>query len=295
MTVDRYADVLGVRTRYVDVGEGPPVVLIHGGEPGSTASSDSWRCNIDALAAAGHRVIAPDRIGNGRTANPATDDGFRMGNLCAHVAQLLEDLGVDGATVVGQSRGAFVAAHIALTHPRLVDRLVIVNSASLSPAYGAFHSPVQANILGGPDNVRHDAEWYAVVHENITDEWVERTAQMLRDPERVATRTRMSSFKSTYLDDLDQEKAKLLGWLRSGSFTKPTAIIWGIGDPSTSLKDAVDLFEIFAGGGASVRMHVISNCGHSPFFEYPDEFNAVLLGFTRTPPEAFDRHKESRG
>jgi pimeloyl-ACP methyl ester carboxylesterase len=66
----QYVEAEGLRTFYFQVGSGHPLVLVHGGSPG-TCSSVNWKLNIDPLAAAGFTVYAFDQPGFGLTDNPA--------------------------------------------------------------------------------------------------------------------------------------------------------------------------------------------------------------------------------
>lgn len=275
---DAYADVVGIRTRYIDVGEGRPIVLIHGGEPGSSWWANVWGYNIRALAER-FRVVAPDRLFQGYTGNAPGDDDYRIQRVADHLAALLRHLDLKDVTAVGNSRGGLLVMLLAMRHPDLVGRLCVVNSATLAPGYTAFHRAVQENIKGGPDNVRADAEWYSVRTEHITDAYVERTATMLRTPERVASRQAMVRVKAAYLDDLDREKVAVIDWLKAGGNVLPSLIFWGVGDPSTSLADGCALHELLSAGGAPVRLYALNACGHYAFREYAQEFNTVLADF----------------
>src|SRR6187402_3877051 len=83
-------------------GEGPVVVLIHG----ITGRSDQWEPAIDHLAA-DHTVLAPDLLGHGESAKPRGD--YSLGAYASWLRDLLDELGITRATVVGQSLGGGVA------------------------------------------------------------------------------------------------------------------------------------------------------------------------------------------
>ncbi|MGC0366559.1 2-hydroxymuconate-semialdehyde hydrolase [Rhodococcus sp. 27YEA15] len=100
----RFLNVGGIRTHYLDSGDGPPVVLLHSGEFGGSADL-CWEYNIAPLAAAGHRVIAPDWLGFGRT-DKLRDFVSGSDRMVRHMAAFLETMAIDEADFVGASMGA---------------------------------------------------------------------------------------------------------------------------------------------------------------------------------------------
>ncbi len=121
---DRFADVgTGVRLHYVEAGEGPLVVLLHG----FPEFWWSWRHQIPALAEAGFRVVAVDLRGYGQSDAPPSWRDYRMELLAADIAGLIEALGEERAFVAGHDWGAAVAWMVATLHPERVQRLAILN------------------------------------------------------------------------------------------------------------------------------------------------------------------------
>ena len=126
---ESYREFDGIETRYFDLGTGKPICLLHGG--GMTSSADmNWGSVIEPLAE--HcRVIAPDQPGFGFT--PIRDErDYDPRERARFVATMLEDLDADGLTVVGNSKGGYLAVVLGLTRTDLVDKVVIVNSGSAS-------------------------------------------------------------------------------------------------------------------------------------------------------------------
>lgn len=118
----------GIRTNYHDVGQGDPVLLIHGSGPGVSAWAN-WRLVMPQLAQQ-RRVIAPDMAGFGYSERPA---GFAYG-LDAWVRQavgLLDALGIARADLVGNSFGGGLALALAIRHPARVRRLVLMGSVGV--------------------------------------------------------------------------------------------------------------------------------------------------------------------
>jgi pimeloyl-ACP methyl ester carboxylesterase len=119
----RFAVIDGVRLHYVEAGEGPLVVLLHG----FPEFWWSWRHQIPALVDAGYRVIAPDQRGYARSDKPGDWRDYRIERLAADVAGLIEAAGEERAFVVGHDWGAAVAWMVATLHPDRVERLAILN------------------------------------------------------------------------------------------------------------------------------------------------------------------------
>jgi pimeloyl-ACP methyl ester carboxylesterase len=113
----------GVEIAYLDVGQGPPTLLIHGF--GSNADvnwvSTSW---VRDLQAAGRRVIALDNRGHGKSGKPHDPAVYDPGIVAEDSRRLLDHLGIERADVIGYSMGARIAACLALAHPERVRRVV---------------------------------------------------------------------------------------------------------------------------------------------------------------------------
>jgi pimeloyl-ACP methyl ester carboxylesterase len=102
-----------VELHVVEKGDGRPVVLLHG----FPELAHSWRKQVDALADAGYRAIAPDMRGFGRSPAPEAIEAYDIAELCGDVAKLLDDAGAERAAIVGHDWGATLAWHFALMHP----------------------------------------------------------------------------------------------------------------------------------------------------------------------------------
>jgi pimeloyl-ACP methyl ester carboxylesterase len=117
------ADLGDVRLHYVEQGEGPLVVLLHG----FPDFWFTWRHQIPALATAGFRVVAPDMRGYNRSSRPTGVAAYDSDLLARDVARLIEDRGERSAMVAGHDWGAAVAWATAINHPDAVERLAILN------------------------------------------------------------------------------------------------------------------------------------------------------------------------
>lgn len=128
----RFIMVDGMRTHYLEAGEGPPVVLFHSGEFGGCAET-SWEYLIPILAKK-FRVIAPDWLGFGQTAKVHDFDGKRA-RMLSHMARFVEILALGRAHFVGNSMGATYLLQEAARAdcPFPIDRLVAIGGGGFIP------------------------------------------------------------------------------------------------------------------------------------------------------------------
>ena len=118
-----YANLGDVRLHYVEAGEGPLVLLLHG----FPQFWYQWRHQIPALVEAGFRVVAPDMRGYNLSDKPPGVREYRVELLARDVERLILVCGERTATVVGHDWGAIVAWVAAMRHPGRVKRLAILN------------------------------------------------------------------------------------------------------------------------------------------------------------------------
>ena len=119
-----YADLSEVRLHYVEAGEGPLVLLLHG----FPDFWYSWRFQIPALAGAGFRVVAPDMRGYNLSSRPLGLAAYATARLAGDVRDLIaERSSGSGAFLAGHDWGAAVAWLTAIRHPEAIERLAILN------------------------------------------------------------------------------------------------------------------------------------------------------------------------
>ena len=121
---DGYADLGEVRLHYVEAGDGPLVVMLHG----FPEFWFSWRFQIPALAAAGFRVVAPDMRGYNLSSRPVGVAAYHPDRLAADVRDLIRERAAERAFLVAHDWGAGVAWATAMNHPEVVERLAILNA-----------------------------------------------------------------------------------------------------------------------------------------------------------------------
>jgi pimeloyl-ACP methyl ester carboxylesterase len=116
--------VNGIRLHYVEAGDGPPVVLLHG----FPDFWYGWRHQIPALAGAGYRVIAPDLRGYNLSEKPNGLKNYRLEVLVEDVAGLIRSVGGGRAAVAGHDWGGVIAWCLPMRHSELVERLIVLNA-----------------------------------------------------------------------------------------------------------------------------------------------------------------------
>jgi pimeloyl-ACP methyl ester carboxylesterase len=122
----QYLQLHGERVAYQDAGDGETLLLIHG----MAGSSDTWRDVIPQLAK-NFRVIAPDLLGHGQSDKPRGD--YSLGAFAASLRDLLDELGIARATIIGQSLGGGIAMQFAYQHRDRCERVVLIGSGGLGP------------------------------------------------------------------------------------------------------------------------------------------------------------------
>ncbi|MET7457746.1 alpha/beta hydrolase [Streptomyces sp. NPDC005574] len=131
------------RTHLVEQGSGPLVLLVHG----FPETWYTWRRQLPVLAAAGHRAVAVDVRGYGRSSRPDATDAYRLLDLVEDNVAVVDALGEESAVIVGHDWGATIAATSALVRPD-VFRAVGLLSVPYTPPGGPRPSEVFARMGG---------------------------------------------------------------------------------------------------------------------------------------------------
>jgi pimeloyl-ACP methyl ester carboxylesterase len=129
MTETKYIEIHGERIAVRDEGAGEALLLVHG----MAGSSQTWRAILPLLAKK-YRVIAPDLLGHGLSSKPRSD--YSLGAFAVGLRDLLDELQVESATVVGHSLGGGIAMQFVYQHPDYCRRLVLISSGGLGPEVG---------------------------------------------------------------------------------------------------------------------------------------------------------------
>jgi pimeloyl-ACP methyl ester carboxylesterase len=271
----RWIEIAGRRVNLVEMGEGPPVVLVHG----HSGCWQNWLENIPQLARR-HRVVTMDLPGFGYSEMP---EWVSIENYAAFLDALCAELGIEDAAVVGNSMGGFVGAELTVRHPERVSSLVLVSAAGLSTKYLGF-----SNEFYRRKSVRAFARVfnaYATIPEARAETLVRRrrlrravlravvkyperlpgplTAELLRGSGRPAAPYATDAIMAYDFRD------------RVDEIDCPTLIVWGADDRIVPV-EAADAFERAIPGARKV---IFPDTGHVPMVERPAAFNRLLEEF----------------
>lgn len=265
--------IQGHRLAYLDQGEGPPLILIHG----FGGSMWQWEQQQDVLAQQ-YRVLTLDMLGSGLSDKPELE--YSPTFLLNAFTEFMDKMGIQRATLIGNSLGAGVAIGMALTHPERVSKLVLISGfpANIleniqSPSYKRFittRPPV----------------WLARLGIWIAGRWV--TKQVLReiiyDSDQITPLIVERSYQNRrdrgFLPPLYSQIDHIQEWEKSyapriGHITHPTLIVWGEKDQIFPPSVGKTLHTTIS---HSTFLEV-ANSGHIPQWENPQIFNPALLEF----------------
>src|SRR5690606_27429759 len=136
----RFADIGGdSRLHYHDVGQGLPVVFLHGSGPGASSLSN-FRGNYGYLVERGFRTILVDSLGYGQSSKPR-DGGYHLNGLNAALSRFLDEIEVAECALVGNSLGGAMALRMAIDEPKRVKAVVALAPGGLSGKDAYFRMP----------------------------------------------------------------------------------------------------------------------------------------------------------
>jgi len=286
----KHIDVQGIRTRYFEKGTGDALLLVHGGQAGSTSNAQNWEQNFNYLSQYFH-VYAIDRLGQGYTDNPKTDKDYEKyyTRVVDHVYGFIKALDISKVHLVGHSQGGWPVMRIAVDHPDMVKSLVIEDSGTISPSdptgqgmpfflYSTFYvNPPEGATL---ESMRRGMELWSYSMNNITDEKVKRAFTLYRLPKMIEARKQLRKHNMNPAHPSFRAlKNKTLGEIEEGKLKVPTLVMWGYNDPSTIFSAGMELFKLVSSNAHGSQLNIVSNCGHSPYIEHPELFNRTIKSF----------------
>jgi pimeloyl-ACP methyl ester carboxylesterase len=267
----RTVDVVGAEANYVEMGEGPPLVLVHG----LSGAWQNWLEQIPRLSQQ-HRVIAIDLPGFGASPMPPWE--ISISAYGSFVRDFCEKLGVSRCALVGNSMGGFIATEVAISDPDRIDKLVLVSAAGITWAR-ARREP--AAVLG---RMGRAAAPYALKFQ----------MSGIKRP-----RSRQLAFQGIFFDPNGLRRevlwenivpalqspgyydamTTLVGYDirdRLEEIEVPTLIVWGRNDRVVPIPAA---FAYQQRIGENARLEIFDHCGHVPQMERPVRFNRLLEEF----------------
>jgi len=270
---DRYVEVGGKRIRYWMQGEGPAVVLLHG----LSNSVEFWQYNIASLATR-RRVYALDLLGFGKSDKEIGT--FSLSYSGSFMAQFMDALGIERATLVGNSLGGAISAQTAVQYPERVERLILVDPAGfgreLSPFLRVWAIPMAGSVVFRLYQRLFPRlkKWVFYKSRSIDDRWLAGATEVLRSP---GVRENAIKVVRTGVSLRRGQREELFGDLHGllAETSVPTLIIWGRNDFVVPLAHAYVAQKLIPNS----EVRIIERCGHIPQVERPEEFNRLVLDF----------------
>jgi pimeloyl-ACP methyl ester carboxylesterase len=257
----------------VELGSGPPLLLIHG-----LSCWQSWLENI-CFFARDHRVIAMDLPGFGASQPPA--EPISISGYARMLDALCDALGVKRAAVVGNSMGGFIGAELAIRFPARVERLC------LAPAIGLNMEHVRIERRKSIGNRVENILFFGLAWLSVRSELPVRRAGLRRkllslvvaQPERLPGALVLEVIRATgqatgFAEALDAITRYPIRD-RLGEIVCPTLIVWGEEDRLVPVSDATELEWLIPNS----RKLIYEETGHLPMLERPARFNADLRAF----------------
>lgn len=241
---------------YVTAGAGPGLLFIHG----AGGNAAVWHHQMAAFANT-HRVLALDLPGFGRTP-PIAPERFAE-SLAGAPAAVLDAAGLERTSLVCQSLGGWFGLRLALERPERVERLVLsctMASVAHPPALASFQAAMPLMGARGPASLALPQSFIAA------------------QPAAAYLYEQINAFSPPLdpaLGGLAFAPDTLIPVERLQAVRRPVLILAGALDPiwpPAALEGLVSAFP-------DARMHVFEDCGHSPYVEAPDAFNAAVAAF----------------
>jgi len=256
----------GELTHYHELGEGTPILFLHGSGTGVTAAANWW-LNLPELSELG-RCIAIDSIGYGQTV-VAEDTKYGIKEWVRHAVRVLDALGIEKTWIVGNSLGGWLAFQFAIDFPERLLGIVSMGTggAKLTGALKGHSNPVLTE-----EGIRKTLEMFVVDKSLVTDELVSlRYASALNDT--------ASDRLQAVVEARDRDRYALpLDFDVLAKLDLPVLLIHGTQDAVIPVSRTWELLNVVPHADA----HIFSQCGHWSQVERAGEFNQVIAQYLAT-------------
>lgn len=270
-------DVAGRKIFVAEAGDGPPVLLLHGGGPGASGVSN-YRRNIEALAKE-YRVIVPDLPGYGRSTK-GVDGRDPFGYLADNMRGLMDVLDLDKAALVGNSYGGACALRLALDTPERVDRMVLMGPGGIGTTRARPTAGLNSLLAyyggDGPSRLKLEKfiRNYLVFNAaQIPDSVIDSRFRDSIDPEVIANPplrrpSGRNALRTLWRMDFTRD-------VRLNTLPVPTLVLWGAADKVNRPSGGRMLAERMP----NCDLYLVANTGHWVQWERAELFNRVCADF----------------
>lgn len=256
----------GIRTNYHDVGQGKPVMLLHGSGAGVSAFAN-WRLSLPVLGR-DFRVLAPDIVGFGFTERPV-GASYTLELWVKHAVGFLDALGLACVDIVGNSFGGALALALATRAPERVGRLVLMGSAGTS-----FELTAGLDAAWGYtpslENMRKLLDIFAFDRGLVTDDLARlRFEASIRPGFQESFSQMFPAPRQRWIEALATTDAALR------ALPHQVLLIHGREDRVVPLGSSLRLLELIP----RAELHVFGQCGHWTQIEHAVRFNQLVANF----------------
>jgi 4,5:9,10-diseco-3-hydroxy-5,9,17-trioxoandrosta-1(10),2-diene-4-oate hydrolase len=258
-----------------EAGQGPVTVLLHGGGPGASGMSN-FKHNLPAFTEH-FRTLVVDQPGYGKSDKPPVEGNY-FTFAAAALKDLLDELGIQTAHLVGNSLGGGTAVRFALENPERAGRLVLMGPGGLSlnvfapdPAEGVRRL-AEFGAPPGPSREKMEAFLRTLVFDQrlVTDELIDERYATASDPESLRA---MASMGASFFDPATYEQGLL--WREAHRLRHRVLLIWGREDRVNPVDGALVAMKMIR----RAQLHVFGGCGHWVQLEKAAEFNRLAIEF----------------
>ncbi len=273
----RTAQLGDLKIHYNEAGEGETLIMLHGGGPGATGWSN-FKQNLPAFASR-FRVLLVDQPQFGLSDKPEAKEQFNVVAARA-VRDLMDELGIQSAHLLGNSLGGGTVFRFALDYPDRADRLVQMGPGgacipvlSPEPTEGV---KILGRFLAPPCPSREKLEEFVriMVYDQslVTEELIDERYAVASDP---AVIQGLARFLMTVMGPDEEQRRKGELWREIHRVTHPTLITWGRDDRVLPLDGALFMLHRME----NARLHVFPRCGHWAQLEHAREFERLSIDF----------------
>jgi pimeloyl-ACP methyl ester carboxylesterase len=260
----------------IELGEGPPLVFVHG-------LIERWTQWVEQLSvfASSHRVIAMDLPGFGDSPMPA--EKISVSGYARTIEKLLDVLEISAAAFVGHSMGGFTSVELAINFPERVERLVLISSAGLS----TYNNPRNLRVVAQMRRFKRIVNAYHTSVSAHAELFAKHPRLRLLEPTTHIVARHSDRLPAPFVAEFVRGLGAP-GYIegmeanfnydyhdRLGEIACPTLIVWGERDRVVTAKDAA-LYEQLI---PNARKVILKDTGHLPMIERPMAFNALLEEF----------------
>ena len=275
---NKFVTVDGLALRYIEEGEGPAVVLLHGASLGSSA--DVFIRNLAPLAAAGFRAIAFDQPGFGLSDTPADHSAAYRRDV---IPKFLQAMALEKAALVGHSQAGNPAVQLALSNPERYSHIVVLGTGSLLPPLegsGEGREAVAQQRLERRmaseeptiEDTRKLLEANLYHHELITPDEL-----ALRHARSIGRNFVAFVARNKAAEAAPPKEPKVPLWQRLAEVKVPLLLIFGRNDRANAAERATLLKERYP----QLNLHIVDKCKHLVPWDAADQFLRLSVPFLK--------------